>query len=1182
MHSCSQEKYAFTVLSVLVLFLAALGPASAAWVSLGGAEGARPEIQVLESSADRIVIDYTLPGFEAEPVEINGTTYYRITLPHESNLLQEGLAELPHISRSVIIPDAARMDARVTTADITDFPGMQVIPSKGNLLRTVDPATVPYRFAADYGELYPETMVRTGEPYILRDYRGMVVEALPMQALAGGSLRVAGHMTVELTVTGSDLRNSIDRSGPPQEIVHDFREIYENQFLNFGQDRYVPVDERGTMIVITYDAFHDAMLPFVEWKNQEGIPTTLINISTIGNTSTAIKNYILSQYSPNGLAFVLLVGDGAQIATPSAAGGSSDPTYSLLVGTDRYPEIFVGRFSAETLAQAQTQVTRTLGYEKTPALGAAWYHQGTGIGSDQGPGDDGEYDYQHINNIRTDLLGYGYTLVDQIYDPSATAAMVTTALNNGRSIINYCGHGSQTSWGTTGFSNSNVNALTNDWMLPFIFSVACVNGQFEGATCFAEAWLRATHNGNPSGAIATYMSSINQTWNPPMCAEDAADDLLVSDQMHLMGGLCYNASCQMMDEYGSTDGGDMFLTWHIFGDPSLMVRTKTPGALTMQHNGTLLLGEADYAVAVPGVRGARCALYGNGVLYGTGYTDQSGNAAIHLDPIPAEPGSLQLTVTAYNYTPVMAPVIVVAPVGPFLVYQSNAVLDSTAGDGDGLCEAGEATDLAITLKNVGVSVATGISAHLSTSDPYATITVADQTFADLPAGATGASAGNYCLSFAPETPDEHVVSFNLEVVCAEGNWTRTFTCAVGRPNPAYASLVIDDTQTGNGTGWISAGEVVDVILTLNNTGHANADNVAVTLSPSEYIEVVGGPGTCGNIPAGGQGVITPIRIHVLEGCPTPAILTVDASIAADFGFAGSTQFTLSVGGFGDDCEINRGWTCGAPGDNATTGQWVLADPNGTTYNGYVIQPEDDHTADPGVQCYVTGNGTPGGAAGEADLDGGKTTLLSPVFDLHALPGASVDYWYWYTNNRGNSPSVDYWTVEVTADGTNWVTLQHTTDSTAETWVHQTFDLQDFITLGTRVQLRFVAEDIAPNSLIEALVDDFTLLIQEPPAAGVNPVTARVEFALDRVAPNPAASAPQIRFNVPKASPVTLSVYDVSGRVVRTLVDAQLGPGEHRVFWDRRNTAGNPVGAGVYFVRMQAPGFAAVRQVLLVQ
>ena len=84
-------------------------------------------------------------------------------------------------------------------------------------------------------------------------------------------------------------------------------------------------------------------------------------------------------------------------------------------------------------------------------------------------------------------------------------------------------------------------------MLPAILSVACINGQFNGYTCFAEAWLRATHNGEPSGAIATYMSSINQSWNPPMDAQDESIDLLVAEAKTTFGGICYNGSCMMIE-----------------------------------------------------------------------------------------------------------------------------------------------------------------------------------------------------------------------------------------------------------------------------------------------------------------------------------------------------------------------------------------------------------------------------------------------------------------------------------------------------------------------------------------------------------------------------------------------------------------------------------------------------------
>jgi len=421
-----------------------------------------------------------------------------------------------------------------------------------------------------------------------------------------------------------------------------------------------------SMLVICYDdpAFLAAMQPLVDWKNQMGVPCEMVTTTDAGGTAAAIDAYITQYYNDHGVTYVLLVGDAAQVPTLTAAGGSSDPSYAT-VTADMYPDLFVGRFSAEAASQVETQVLRTIEYEKRPQIGADWYHKGMGVASDQGPGDDGEYDYEHVGYIRDDLLGFTYTEVDEIYDPTATAAMVTAGLNEGRSIINYCGHGSTTSWGTTGFSNTDVNALTNDNMLPFIFSVACVNGQFAGYTCFGEAWLRATNGGEPTGAIGAYMSSINQSWDPPMDAEDEMDDLLVGTSAQgvrrTFGGLCYNGCGHMMDEYG-TNGEDMFLTWHIFGDPSLRVRTDTPSAITVNHLPVIYPSMTTFDVEVVGVEEALCALYGNGVLYGSALTDASGNATIPIGTMPPVGETLTLTVTAFNTETYTADIPVIVPV----------------------------------------------------------------------------------------------------------------------------------------------------------------------------------------------------------------------------------------------------------------------------------------------------------------------------------------------------------------------------------------------------------------------------------------------------------------------------------------------------------------------------------------
>jgi hypothetical protein len=229
--------------------------------------------------------------------------------------------------------------------------------------------------------------------------------------------------------------------------------------------------------------------------------------------------------------------------------------------------------------------------------------------------------------------------------------MVATAVNEGRSIINYCGHGWPQGWGSSGFSNTDVDSLTNDNMLPFITSVACNNGEFNDYTCFAEAWLRATNNGEPAGAIGAFMSTISQSWDPPMEAQDEFNNLLVGiypdNKKTTYGALCFSGCMAMNDKYGS-DGYSETDAWTVFGDPSLQVRTDTPAAMTVSHASEIEQGATTFEVTVTDVEGALCAISHNYELLGYAYTDATGQAIIEFNqPVPGgEP--VDLVVTAFN------------------------------------------------------------------------------------------------------------------------------------------------------------------------------------------------------------------------------------------------------------------------------------------------------------------------------------------------------------------------------------------------------------------------------------------------------------------------------------------------------------------------------------------------------
>lgn len=179
--------------------------------------------------------------------------------------------------------------------------------------------------------------------------------------------------------------------------------------------------------------------------------------------------------------------------------------------------------------------------------------------------------------------------------------------------------------------------------------------------------------------------------------------------------------------------------------------------------------------------------------------------------------------------------------------------------------------------------------------------------------------------------------------------------------------------------------------------------------------------------------------------------------------------------FTDAFETDIGWTYSAAGDTATSGQWVRGVPIATT-----SQPGEDRTPD-GSQCAFTGQGTPGGAAGAADVDGGFTTLQSPPLGEMA-PGAALEFWFWFANHLGSSPGTDAFRVDVSGDGLSWVTAYETAVGQTQ-WRQATVSLDGLIGPGSPVRVRFVASDLGAGSLVEAAVDDVQLLVRGCDGAG---------------------------------------------------------------------------------------------------
>lgn len=639
-----------------------------------------PTTRVLNESPNSITIQFKPGEYQATTVATEAGEAKIISIENGTPLLIKGAPNLPKLTRSIIIPDRGAMQVNVTSSSFYDVENIDIAPSKGNLYRNIDPEKIAFQKGAEYSknEFFPSSIAVLNNPFILRDFRAQTIQVCPFQYNPQTrTLRVYTSVTVTIdqrSSTGGE--NEYIRENEAPEIDKEMNTIYQRQFLNYAttyRPNYDPVSETGSMLIICFDDFKNDIAPLVTWKNQKGIPTELVLKSKAGSTSAAIKTFIADYYKSHPeLKFVLLVGDAPQIPSSKTSAGDSDNAYAYLKGTDSYPEIFIGRFSATTAAQVQTMVARTVGYEKTPQRDGTWYKKAITIASAEGPGDDNEYDWQHQRKIRTKLTGFTYNDVSENYDGSQggidksgnpTASSITSQINAGVGLLTYTGHGSETQLVSSGFSSSNASSLTNDKMNLFIWSVACVNGNFVSGSCIAEAITRAGTPTKPSGALATLMSTINQSWNPPMEGQDAMVDILVGsvagNVKRTFGGLSMNGCMQMNDTYSGKEGGEMTDTWTIFGDPSVMLFTDTPAPMAVAHASKIPLSTTTVTVNCD-VKDALVCLSKDGVILGTGYSD---GKSVNITIPAAVAGTIDVVATAFNKMPYSGTINVSGTVG---------------------------------------------------------------------------------------------------------------------------------------------------------------------------------------------------------------------------------------------------------------------------------------------------------------------------------------------------------------------------------------------------------------------------------------------------------------------------------------------------------------------------------------
>ena len=632
-------------------------------------------IKLISQDNNSVLVEYQLNNYSLiDSKTINSIQHKKLVVEGGRPILNLGEPELLKFTSNIQLPETGVSNFTIVDSKYSVIESVSIIPSKGNLYRNIDPSLIPFKKGPLYelDQDYPSSIFSLSDSYIQRDVRGQTLNFIPFQYNpVQKTLRVFSKIVVKIEFNQSVKGNNELLRINDENILNDLKNSYQRRYLNYSPNRYTSIGQEGSMLIISPFEYFNELAPFIEWKRQSGREVVLVDIADIGNNQSSIYNYVRTYYQQNtDFLYLLLVGDHNKVAAYDAGstGGWmsetkwSDAKYGLISNSnDWYPDIFVGRFSPSNLTDLNNIVQRNLEYEINPDT-SDYYLNAVGLGSNQGAGygDDGEADWQHLRNIRTDLLNYGYQNVFEFYDGfhggedangNPNSSQISNAINSGVSLFNYTGHGAQNVLSSGNFSSTQVANLDNNNKYPFVISVSCNAGTFTSGTCISEVWQRASKLGYPTGSIAANGSSVLMSWAPPMATQDEIVDILVesypNNKMHSIGALFYSGQMKMLDDYPNY-GKEVVETWILFGDPTTLFRSDIPSDFVVEHSETEEIGLTSTTILCD-VENAAVTLWNGNSLIGKSNV-LNGQVDFNFDSINTI-DTLSIVINAYNKIP---------------------------------------------------------------------------------------------------------------------------------------------------------------------------------------------------------------------------------------------------------------------------------------------------------------------------------------------------------------------------------------------------------------------------------------------------------------------------------------------------------------------------------------------------
>jgi len=753
---------------------------------------------------------FSFNSIESQNVTTEKGMFSTLTMDNTYQAGNIGDPSLPTVNKLIAVPFGVK-DVTVTVKnytttvyDLSEYGISTVAPMQIPVRKDQKPEDIPFSYNEQAYNLRGFAERPRYNFAIEGTMRGVQVGALTINPVeydaASNSIRV--YNDIEVEVSFADYDETVAYGEFARTFSPMFKTVYSQFFngraINDVYDEHPDLWQSPVkMLVVANRMFEEAMQPWIEWKTTKGfyMDVHYTDESAVGTTANSIKSFIQGKYAQDAPTFIMIVGDMNQVAPALTSGQTatscvSDLNYMSVDG-DEFADMYHSRFPAETVAQFQAMINKSMEYEQLTMPDPSYLGNVLLIaGEDSGWGHTvGRPTIWYAQNYyyNTD---HGFANVYAYTDQTGYTGCYNN-LNTGVGFVNYTAHGSNTSWAGPSLTNSDVNNLTNEHKYFLAMGNCCeaADWGYSGA-CFGETMVRAENK-----AAYAYIGSCPSTyWLNDyyfgVGATSRADGTMPSYEETTMGCYdaiwtdnAYNTVCAIpfIGNLAGNAAGALGYTlhvstlycwqaYHVLGDGSVLPYRIQPVANDISHLPTLPIG-LDY-FEVSAEPGSYVGISKDGVLYGAGTIDESGTTNISLTPITSG-GDVTICITHPDCIPSIETIPAAALTGPYIAVDSYEMDVEQANYG-------ETVGMDITVKNVGADATNNITATLTTENEYVTILSAGGSVASLAPDQTATMEG-FQFEVAENVPDKTKAQFILVITDGTTEWEGKFNIELHAP-----------------------------------------------------------------------------------------------------------------------------------------------------------------------------------------------------------------------------------------------------------------------------------------------------------------------------------------------------------------------------------------------------------------